>query len=109
MKTFLILFPFALVGVGLGAAWVGIIEVPGLSPEARVARKKVDERPATSHSTPQLEPLPPKAPVVVAPETDLDAGQKKLAYLWEGVEIDKLVAIVDKWRDSDLAAVLAKM
>ena len=108
MKTFLILFPFALAAVVLGAAWVGVIEVPGLSPEVAVAKKKTSEHSTTGGSALPLEPLPAKTPVAIA-TTDPEEGHKKVAYLWESIETDKLVPIVEKWRDADLAAVLAKM
>src|SRR5687767_14816927 len=101
MKSFLILFPFAVAAGIIGAAWIGVIEVPGLSPDTSMAAKpKTKDAGAYQKSRP-LEALPPKQKKEVA-TTDPEQGHKKLALLWEGIENDKLLFIVEKWRDTDL-------
>ena len=62
---------------------------------------------------PNAKPKPavtkPVAKKVESPKTDPSQGQKKLARLWNEMEIDKLVGIVANWKDDELAPVLNRM
>lgn len=104
---------------------LGIIPIPGLSPKKNKGALALygqgmynqgmlgtkAEKPVAKRETPKPKDSQAK-PVVKkteAPKTDPSQGQKKLAKLWNEMEIDKLVAIVANWKDEELAPVLNRM
>ncbi len=42
-------------------------------------------------------------------DLDLDAGNKKIASLWNEMDAAKLLPIIEPWKDDDLAKVMLKM
>lgn len=123
MKKFLlILIPVIILGVGVGLAMTGIINVPGLSPKAKSKAKSAQlytegKDPKVAASAPKkMEPIapkkttPPPAKVEVAAlETKPEVGQKKLAKLWNELESTALQALTKDWKEPELASVLLKM
>ena len=120
-KVVVIVAPLILVVGGVVAAGImGVINIPGLSP------KKVLKQNAMYGETPDLainrdsksEPAPKlqaEKPAVkpaeekVEPKLDPTQGAKKLAKLWNELESKKLADIAKKWKDRELALVIASM
>lgn len=131
-KVVMILVPLALIGGVVGAAMSGVISIPGLSQEKKkpplpygegsgqvaqtTPEKKVNP---SANAAPPDKPVPPKetksqqaaaAPKPSdAPKPDWDRGAKKIAKLWNSIQTDKLLPMVDQWKDPELARVLAFM
>ncbi len=132
------LIAFVLIGGGIaGAAVMGLIKIPGLTPNSKSASlygeaaklygegsdlqielKKHEEPKEKSEDkskepskdkkpAPKTPPAPPKAP----PEytTDPDLGAKKIATVWNSIKPDKLAPIVEEYNDKDLALIFNKM
>lgn len=105
-KVILIVLPLLVIGgavVGLGMA--GVVQIPGLSPK-KTAKKKVE---------PVVEAPKPK-PVVKKPKPeskpksgDPTKGYDAVATLWNEMDIKNLVPLAEKWKDAELAPILARM
>jgi hypothetical protein len=111
-KALFIVIPLAIGGVVVGLAFLGMINIPGITPQKKVAKKQEAQAPPASKET-----IPGPAPTTGAPvakkqpepETDPEKGHKKLANLWMEVPTEDLAKIVAAWKDEDLAPVLSKM
>jgi outer membrane biosynthesis protein TonB len=115
-KVLLITVPLVLlIGTGAGLVFMGVIKVPFLA-------KKKTEKPAVAKKadkpkpkeTPKPPPAKKPAPQVTVkakpvPTSDPDKGVKKVASLWNEMEVEKLQALTADWSEPDLAKVLAKM
>lgn len=107
-KILLIVGPLLLVGGGVvAAAMMGMIHIPGLSPEkkkqkaaALYTETKEDPAPVAQK---EPEPTPPAAAEAEAAPLDLDKGRKKLARLWNELEPGQILEIAADWKDDDLA------
>lgn len=113
-----IVLPLLLVGGGVvGAAFMGVINIPGLTPakKGKLAhgaqsmygeQAKVEPaKPAPPRPKKEVATKPPAEP----PKPDMDLGAKKLAKIWNEISVDGLMKIIEKWSDEDVARVLAKM
>ena len=112
-KTLVILVPIVLAGVGFGLGKAGIIHIPGLSPEKKAAKAaaaylETKDSPPIAKKQDRKESAPP-VPKTVAVTIDPVLGRKKLAKLWNGIDTSKLLGITEKWKDDELAQVLAVM
>ena len=114
-KILLIVIPLlVIVTTVLGLGFMGIIKLPFL-PAKKVAKKPgkaaapvkavVEKKPAP----PPIVETPKPKPKVVPLKPDIEAGQKKLAALWNEMEPPTLVPIIKDWKDQDLAPVLMRM
>lgn len=121
-KVILILTPLLLIGTAAALAFLGIINVPGITPHKKQKPvAKSADRPAPAPVVAKKEPeqskavTPTPAPVVVAakpkPEQvqDRDQGARTLAKLWNEVDSKKLVDLVKDWKDVEVARVFAQM
>lgn len=115
----LIVLPLLLVGGGVvGAAKFGILKIPGLTPAQKgkmasnAAALYGDQPTAKPKVTQKTKPSKPKEPVRISPEPpkpDLEAGAKRLAKVWNELDVETLNGIVKNWKDDDLARVLSQM
>ncbi|HRK20711.1 MAG TPA: hypothetical protein PLX06_02825 [Fimbriimonadaceae bacterium] len=107
-KVLLIVIPLLLVGGGVvGAAMMGVINIPGLTPAKKKANA-VAQYAEEKEAEPLVENAPPSdepEPTVVLPEAppDLEKGRRSLAKLWNEMEAATLIAIVADWKDDELA------
>ncbi len=124
MKALFIVVPILLIGGALGAAFMGVINVPGITPKKTAAAKSApEEQPATddeSTATDEVEDQqvsadtgtqsPPAEPLRSAaqpkPNTDPEQGAKALAKYWDEIDIAKLIPITETYKESELAQVL---
>jgi hypothetical protein len=131
MKPIVLIMIIALVGGSIvGAAMMGVIDIPGISPTKKKvvaqaaygsdkdkgvatgdAKAKVAAQPATQPVAPPKPVKKPKpAPVVSVSNIDPEAGHKKVAKLWNEMTPETLMPIVAKgWKDGELAQILVKM
>lgn len=120
MKALFIVVPILLVGGAFGAAKMGVIQVPGISPK-KVEAKKQDpeqkqaeekaqgqEEEQVQEQVQEQEQAPTTAPVTETP-TDPEAGAKALAKYWDAIPTNKLIPITDTYSEKDLALVLQFM
>ncbi len=134
MKALFIVVPILLIGGAVGAGFMGVINIPGITPKKPPVTKKdaaekqpTDEGSATTdtiegqqvtvdpgaQSTPTdppdnvrpTEPDPKKAD----PSTDPEQGAKALAKYWDEIEIAKLIPITETYKEPELAQVLFYM
>lgn len=120
-KLIIILIPIILLGTGAGLALTGIIKIPGITPKAKAKAtqlytespetKVVDTKPEAAAPAPAKKPIakPPKVEADILVENKPEAGQKKVAKLWNEIEAPALVAMVRDWKDPELAGILIKM
>jgi hypothetical protein len=119
-KVLFVLIPVLLLGGVAALAFMGIINIPGISPKHKVAKnvkgKPADKPPAKVEAPVAVKVTPPPAtppptPVVKKPAVLLDKvqGAKKLAKLWNEVDSKKLVDLVKDWKDADVATVFIAM
>lgn len=105
-KVILIVLPLLVIGgavAGLGMA--GVVQIPGLSPKKAV--KKVVE-PVVEVSKPEPVAKKPKpAPKPKGP--DRAKGYDAVALLWNEMDMKNLVPLAEKWKDAELAPILARM
>ncbi len=121
MKPLLIVAPILLVGGVLGAGFMGIINIPGLTPKKAVA--KAD---AMYGEGKELEPIVEAALIeeVLAPieelvvakavedksvKSDTEKGARELAKYWGAIETKSLLPIVESFDEKELALVLSFM
>jgi hypothetical protein len=121
-KGFLIALPVLVLAIGAGLVMGGIIKIPGLGPKAKPKAKaaqlyteakdpKLVEKKATSPPPvlPKKTTPPPTADTAVLVENKPEVGQKKLAKLWNEIEVPALKDLIKDWKDPELAAVLMRM
>ena len=127
-KALIIGFPLLLILVAggvAGAAYMGKINIPGLTPKkkkpvaiskdprgglldklitpvAKVVGKAMKDAEVAKKTAPPVKK-------VAAPVQQTDAGLTKLAAVWSEVEPDKLEEITKDWPVGELAKILAKM
>ncbi len=120
MKSWLIvLLPIIVFGALIGA---GVMKVPGINdkPAAKkVAKKAVPDvaapvdaavvAPAITPTQEAPKPAPDAKPEAPKATIDLNKGNARLAKLWNDMDAAALSGIVEKWKDEDLAQVLAVM
>lgn len=112
MKAMLVAVPLLLVGGVVAAGLAGVIDVPGLTPK-KAAKKANLYTEATEPPVASIQP--PQKPAAQAvkppskPSLDLALGAKRLAKLWNLLPPEKLLALTLKWREFELAAVVAAM
>jgi hypothetical protein len=116
---------FLIAGGLVGAATLGFVSIPGISPhkfgKAVVASsnpssgfyslfaspmKMLDDKAAQEAASVKPEPVVAKDP---GPKSDPSLGDAKLAALWNALDSSKLVSITEKWQPNNLARILLKM
>ena len=123
MKSWLIvLLPIIVFGALIG---MGIMKVPGINdkPAKKIAKKAPAPVPAPDATAAVPQPTPALAapsaqattpgalakPDPTKPTVDPSKGNARLAKLWNEMDAAALVGITEKWKDEDLAQVLAVM
>ena len=127
MKPLLIITPILLIGGILGAGFMGIVPIPGISPKKAVAKSSemYGEGKEETTTLTQDEPVedqeyvepPPTAPEptvtqvqtttqTITPARDPEKGARALAKYWDEIEINKLIPITETYKDPELAQVL---
>ena len=100
-KIILIVVPVVLIGAVLGLAFLGVIDIPGISPKKKpknaIAKKEPEKK----------APIP--KPKTDAPLKNPQKGYDAVAKLWNELEPTKVVPLIDKWKDDELAAIFMKM
>lgn len=106
-KVILIVLPLLIIGgavVGLGMA--GVIQIPGLTPKK--AKKKATPEPVVEVKKPELVAKKPKTEA--KPKSgDPSKGYDAVATLWNEMDVQKLLPLAEKWKDAELAPILARM
>ena len=116
-KVLFIALPVLVLGGGfVGLAVSGVIKVPGLTPRKPKVQAMYGETPAAPAKKETDAPVAQKPPAkkepivtVATAKSDPEAGNKKLAQLWNGMPTPKLVALAKSFKDNELAVVLIKM
>lgn len=120
----------------VGAAVMGVIKIPGLTPKGKGSalygeaakmygeggelaikledpdKKASDPQDKQEAESKPSTPAPAKKPAVKkaeAPTTDPELGAKKLAQVWNGIDPIKLALISEEYSEKDLAMILNKM
>lgn len=118
LKIVLIILPLLIAGGVVGCAFMGLINIPGLTPKKKAKATATNaamygEQKAPVEKKPDPKPkeakVAPRMPVEEAPKPDLDQGAKRIAKVWNEIEVTKLKDIIAKWKDDDIARVLTKM
>ncbi len=107
----------ALVGAVVGAGMAGVVNIPGLTPQKKVAKKedpkdakKKEAAPVKKTKAPELPgAAPKKKDETPKPTIDPEQGAQKLASFWNEVDVKKLEDITKDWKEPDVAKVMAKM
>ncbi len=117
-KVIFIVLPLIVIlgaGAVVGLNYVGILKIPFL-PHQKVAKKTTKKTtvaakpvPPPKKADPIPPPTPPPKPKVEVVKPDVEAGEKKLATLWEAMDAAQLVPIVQDWKDPDVARILVRM
>lgn len=122
-----VVLPLLIVGGAVGAAYAGLIKIPGLSlpgmksktvaanytdkddEAAKLAEK--DKNEPESSIEPDEPTNEPKVLITKEPEpvTDPELGAKKLAGIWNNLEPTEIVRISAPYKTPELALVLSKM
>ncbi len=119
-KLMMIIIPLVLaLGGAFGAAKMGMIQIPGITPKKKGATAMYgsdkdaaamygndkDKAPVVKAEEPPKVANKPPVEEKKEPEFELDPvqGRKKLAKLWNAMDVDKLTAIATDWKDEDLA------
>ncbi len=98
-------------GAFFGLAMTGKINIPGITP-----KKKPIPAAAAAIVKPKPKPVEgdtnkaedPKVAKPLSPAADR-AGAEKVAEVWDELPADKLIKISEKWKPTELAAVLSVM
>jgi hypothetical protein len=113
MKAAVIIAPVVLIGGVLGAGMAGVINIPGLTPQKKPAAKKEPPKAKPAKATPTptgvAPTAAPKKKAADPPAPDLAAGNRALAQVWTELPAKQVVEITSKWKDPELAEVLAQM
>lgn len=116
-----VLVPLLLAGGVLGAAFAGLVTIPGLklpgkNPANTAAGNYLDKddkappAPSTEVAAEiKPEPKPEEEPATQEPQTDPELGAKKLAGIWNNLDAPDIVRIASTYEDVDFARVLSKM
>lgn len=105
-KVLFIGLPLLVIGGGVvGAAMMGAIDIPGLTPAKKKsnATAQYSEPPEESPVVQRREPAPEATPAAVEPPPDMVKGRKALAKLWNEIDAAKILEIVRDWQDDELA------
>lgn len=117
-KILIITVPLALlIAAGAGLVLTGKVNLPFLAkkkPEKKPVAGKVAARKPKPTETPKPPPVKKVEPQVTvkakpAPTSDPDKGVKKVASLWNQMEVEKLQALTADWKEPELARVLSRM
>lgn len=93
-------------GTVIGLGMTGIVEIPGLSPKKKKKAVPTVEEVKTEAKAPT--PKMPK-PAPKAKPGDPAKGYEAVAQIWNEMDINTLLPMTEKWRDDELAPILAKM
>jgi hypothetical protein len=112
-----IVLPVILIGGGIvGCAFMGIINIPGLTPKKKAHSLAKSAQMYGEQPTPEVPKEDPKKdvkkvdpPKKEEPKPDLELGAKRLAKLWNEMDVKTLTNIAKTWKDEDLARILSKM
>ncbi|ARU40252.1 hypothetical protein CCB80_03500 [Armatimonadetes bacterium Uphvl-Ar1] len=119
--TIAVLVPLLAIGGTLGAAYAGLLKIPGLKlpgmKTQSVAKNYTESEDEPTKLAKETKPTPPKIkieaepepPAIKEPETDPELGAKKLAGIWNNMDAEDIVRISAAYRDEELARVLIKM
>ena len=116
----------AIVGGVLGAAFMGILKIPGITPKSKMMAGLYGQNAAKLYGEngkdllakkeselppPEILPDEPKPKPKPKPTHTIDPvlGAKKLAKVWNEMPSDKLVAIAKVWKPDPLAEVVSAM
>ncbi len=120
-KLIMIGLPVLILAVGAGLVLTGVVNIPGLSPKKATAKAnsayteakdpKIDPKKDPPAKVAEAKPKPPapKVDATVMIENKPEVGQKKLAKLWNEVEVSALKDMIKDWKETELAAVLIRM
>ena len=115
-KLLFILLPVVIGGGVVGAAMLGLIHIPGLTPTKPKANLYAADAPySEKDEPPPIAPKPeakrkaPPAPPSAEPQPDLQSAAKKVARVWNDVPAAELARICKGWKDAELARVLLAM
>ncbi|HXH62213.1 MAG TPA: hypothetical protein VNI20_12755 [Fimbriimonadaceae bacterium] len=119
MKALLIAVPILLIGGVLGAGFMGVVDIPGVTPKKAEAKAQAQYQEAadpvadattteTDTST-QDDTTGFKPPVVSDVETNPVKGTTAIAKIWAELPAQKVVEISGDYKDEDLAAILLQM
>jgi hypothetical protein len=123
MKPLLIILPILIIGGTVGAAYMGVINVPGVTPtkieaattaEAQPTEEEATQEQSTSETTEDFQSTAPPNPNSQTPELpnsqtaepNAAQGAKSLAKYWDEISVPKLVPITETYGEKDLAQVL---
>jgi len=123
MKPLLIILPILLIGGTVGAAYMGVINVPGVTPtktdatiteEAQPTEEEAAPEQSTSETTEDFQSTAstnPNQPEQIRTnpnnaEPNIAQGAKALAKYWDEISVQRLIPITDAYGDKDLAHVL---
>lgn len=134
MKPLFIIVPILLVGGIIGAGFVGVVPIPGITPKKADAKagamygeaedsaiqedqnvkteEPISEVPVNEQGTVGGEETSEPPAVTVTseqasePARDPIKGAKALAKYWDEIEVTKLIAITETYSESELAQVL---
>jgi hypothetical protein len=125
MKPLFIVVPILLIGGTVGAAFMGVINVPGVTPAKKAeAKAKPNAEPEQTAEGSESEPSEPtdvdQAPIETdepsltedkpaTPQSDPVQGAKALAKYWDAIETNRLLPITDTYSEPDLARILIHM
>jgi hypothetical protein len=127
MKPLLIIVPILLIGGTLGAGFMGVVNIPGVTPKKGAAKDKPASEEAAqaepeaetgqTETTESSDETALEAPVEepslpeprTEPQSDPALGAKALAKYWDEIDTNKLVPITDTYSERELAAVLVHM
>ncbi|MFM9872800.1 MAG: hypothetical protein ACKVQS_04960 [Fimbriimonadaceae bacterium] len=119
-----VVLPLILIGGAVGAAYAGLLKIPGLKLPGMKAKTVAsnytdkDDKPSKIDKTQPDATIEPDTPepeqqklVTKEPEpvTDPELGAKKLAGIWNNLEPSDIVRISSTYKDPDFALVLSKM
>lgn len=108
----------AVLGGGVvGAAMMGVLDIPGLTPKKHAQAPKATGEGDDKKDLPKVSKAPPlESTLKPAPKAktgsvalDPEKGMKRVATLWNSLTTEALEKIVSDWKDPELAAVLRFM
>jgi hypothetical protein len=116
-KLLLIGIPLlAVISAVAGLVMMGIIKVPFLKGKPKNPKPVAGAKKPTQTIKPKPPPMPETAKPALpakqsssAPTSDPAKGVKKVAKLWNEMEVAKLQELTTDWTEPDLARVLAQM
>lgn len=122
MKALFIVGPILLIGGVLGAAFMGVVNIPGVTPKKSVAKaqamygESAELEPVSEEVAPEEEaieepvaPPPAETPKPSAPEADAEKGAMELAKYWGAIPTKSLLPIIENFDEKELALVLQFM